>query len=486
MPTKNVPKLLGTTAALFFFGMFFGNLILVSMSLIPLSFVLIGLAVVQPKQIEVRRASQKGSALVNEVIENRIDVEIKDGLGMVVLADELPEEFELVSGSNFRVVWKGRGVKREQIVYSVRCSKRGVYDLAGVRWESRHPLGLRQTEFSAGAGQRIVVRPRLLDVRKVRSSATASRIPFPSPAVAKIGPVTMDFREIRPYFRGDPFKFINWKATARIARRGRFLPVVNDYEREGMKIVWILLDRSSTMTVGPSVSNVFEHALGAVNGLAYYYLRRGCRVGLCVYNGGRTVLYPDAENRQHYRIMREILRLKPEEIEPECKEIPETEPEWPEEEHGAPYEEKVIKQMRGDFEKEAPEELKEAVGPPSEAAKAKGLREGVKACRGYAPGGRPLFIIVTRFTGTNAAPLLDGVKEIVRLTGTAGPRLPIMVVNVSGYGLAARSEDESVAGAALHAECVLRSKKFRVRMAWVDWDPTRESFTNAMLRQVVG
>lgn len=109
----------------------------------------------------------------------------------------------------------------------------------------------------------------------------------------------------------------------------------------------------------------------------------------------------------------------------------------------------------------------------------------MRACRGYAPGCRPLFIVVTRFGRENAAPLLDGVKEMARLAGTAGPRLPVMVVNVSGYGLAARSEEEKVAGGVLWAECILASKRFRGRVTWVDWDPTRVSFTSALLAQVV-
>lgn len=435
MPTRTVYKLLGSSAALFLAGMFFANLILLCMALGPLLFTLVGLAVTQPAGIEMRRVAHKNSALVNEVVENRVEVEVRGGLGTVVFADGLPEEFELVSGSNFKVIWKGFGVKRGQIVYSVRCTKRGVYDFAGVRWESKHPLGLRQTEFGAREGRRMVVRPRLLDVRKVRSSAAASKIPFPSAAVTRMGPVTMDFRELRPYSYGDPFKFINWKATARSIHRGRSLPVVNDYEREGMKVVWLFLDRSFAMTVGPSVTNVFEHAVEAANGLAYYYLKRGCRVGFCVYNGGVSLLYPDAGNRQYHRILGEALRLKPEETEEEGREA--------------------------------------------------SLRDAVRSCRGYASGCRPLFIVVTRFTKENAEMLLDGIKEMAKIAGTAAPRLPVIVVNVSGYGLAARSENEKVAGGVLWAECILTSRKFRGKVAWVDWDPVRGSFTNALLGQVV-
>jgi uncharacterized protein (DUF58 family) len=534
---RTVYELLGSSAALFLPGMYFGNMILVCMGLVPLFFAFVGLAVTQPRGIEVRRATGKEGVLVGEVVESRVDIEVRGGVGPVVVADELPEEFELVSGSNFKVVWKWLKPKKEQIAYSAKCTKRGIYGLAGVRWESRHPLWLRQAESGVCAGRRLVVRPRLFDVRKVRSVAAASKIPFPSAAVTKVGPVTMDFRELRQYSHGDPFKFINWKATARTFRRGRHLPAVNDYEREGMKIVWIFLDRSSTMTVGPSVASVFEHAAAAVNGLAYYYLRRGCRVGLCSYDGGVAVLYPDAGNRQYHRILQEVLRMKPEVPavgspghlealfkegqqavaceenlrqtlrltrawkglgkDPRGKFREELKDLWEEEYRDkfpatadllarprAELEGELIV-IRGEFEFKFPtlaSMLKEFGGRL--VATRAGLKEAVRACRGYVAGSRPLFVVVTRFERENAGPLLEGIKKMARLARTAGPRLPVMVVNVSGYGLAARTEDEKTAGGVLWAECVLASKRFRARVAWVDWDPTRAGFTSALLAQV--
>jgi uncharacterized protein (DUF58 family) len=464
LPARTINKLLGSSALLFLPGMFLGNLVLISMALVPLSFALFGLVIVQPKDIEIRRITRKEEVLVGDEVENRIQVEVKDGMGMVVLADDLPEEFELVSGSNFKVIWKGPKAVRDQIVYRVRCVKRGTFKLRGVRWESRHPLRLRRTEFGRHGERTIVVKPKLLDVGKVRSFATASKIPYPSAAAARIGPVTMDFKELRPYAYGDPYKFINWKATARSVQRGRAAPIVNDYEREGMKVVWIFLDSSATMTVGPSVTNVFEHALEAVHGLAYYYLKRGCRVGLCVYNGKMSLLYPDAGNRQYQRILREILALKPEETR---KEESTTRAE-------APPAPPRVSDQRG-----AGAGAQEPTEPPTT------LRDAVSACRKYAPSCKPLFVVVTRFTKRDAGRLLQGVKAMARSTGIVGPRMPVMVVNVSGYQLAARSDDERAAGEILWMECILSSKKFRGRITWVDWDPTQMSFTNALLQQVV-
>ena len=71
-----------------------------------------------------------------------------------------------------------------------------------------------------------------------------SRIPMPQGALASMGMTTNDFKEIRSYYPGDPFKSINWKATSRNLIRGEIWPVVNEFQKEGKRLsgyFWILL-----------------------------------------------------------------------------------------------------------------------------------------------------------------------------------------------------------------------------------------------------
>ena len=119
-----------------------------------------------------------------------------------------------------------------------------------------------------------------------------------------MGIITTDFREIRDYLPGDPYRSINWKATARRAVQYRdSFPKVNEFEREGKKIVWIFLDKSAEMSLGPMIKNPFEYAIQAAACLARFYLERDCKVGLCIYSarGAEKIVFPDVGGRQYYK-----------------------------------------------------------------------------------------------------------------------------------------------------------------------------------------
>jgi len=47
--------------------------------------------------------------------------------------------------------------------------------------------------------------------------------------------------------------------------RGSIWPVVNEFEKEGKKSVWIFLDTSKIMSFGSNIKNVKEYSVEAVN-----------------------------------------------------------------------------------------------------------------------------------------------------------------------------------------------------------------------------
>jgi len=84
-------------------------------------------------------------------------------------------------------------------------------------------------------------------------------------------------------------------------------PKVNEFEREGKKVVWIFLDRSASMALGPITKSALEYAIEAATGLSCFYLERDCKVGLCMFNGAEKIVFPDVGRKQYYRILREAV-----------------------------------------------------------------------------------------------------------------------------------------------------------------------------------
>lgn len=309
--SKEASQLLTWFTVLFLFGLFLANPAMLYASLIPIFIYLVGVSTPLPK-VEVKRIGLTGSAWVGETKEIRVMGQIKGGIGTVIIYDDLPKHFELVEGSNYKVFWKGFREKTFCFSYQVRCTKRGNYYFRGVDWESRHVLGLRVPKRGSSEElSQLTVRPKVFTFRRLRILQNRAYVMYPMESVIKVGPRSTDFREIRDYFPGDPFKVINWKASARFWARGKVNPLVNEYEREGKQSVWIFLDAHPEMSIGTFVENSFEHAIKVAGGVAYHFLTRGFRLGMYVYNDLGRMFYPDTGKKQFYRIFEELLKLKP-------------------------------------------------------------------------------------------------------------------------------------------------------------------------------
>jgi len=433
MLSKETTKLVSLFIVIFLIGLALGNSIILSMSLIPLFTVLVGLLFRRPDNVEIKEVQRKGPSWVGEVDTLSFDVVIKDGIGVVAVAQQLPVNFQVLEGNNFGIYWKGRGEKSFSLSCKVKCSKRGSYSMPPAQWEAQHPLGLVPTKRqSSGTKVEMTVSPKILNVKRIRGMPGIASTPFPEIDIAKIGLATTDFREIRKYVYGDPIKAINWKATARQARRGIIWPLVNEYEAEGKKTLWIFLDGSIYMNVGTVTESVFERAVEAADAVAFYFLDRGYRVGMYIYNDGGRLFYPDAGRKQFYRLTRELVGLK---TAPRFDELP----------------------------------------------------EAVEKCRRYILGYKPLCVIVTRLDSRYSGLVVEGTKKIRALRSRwRRAKLPVMVVSIAGYeAIGRKNEYEDNAAAILYLETrpVVESLR-RLGASILEWNPRTEGFATALLKQV--
>lgn len=436
MYTKVFLETLTSFVAFFVAGLLLSTPILVYVGLVPLFFAILGIVLNQPKTVIFDRGEHKTESFTGDVIEVAIDVTIKDGLGPVIIGDELPPHFELVEGNNFKVIWKGMSEKKDNVNYKVRCTKRGIYTLEHLNWESNHILNFKETiRGESDQKQTLTVRPRTLDIRRIRNLKTIAKLPIPLGAMNKTGMSTTDFQEIRKYTFGDTFRSINWKATARRANNLSWEPYVNEYEKEGKKVVWLFIDGSKAMgQLGTTISNPFEYALLAANDLAHYYLERNCRVGFYLFNKKSRLLYPDIGRSQQYKISRELLTMTMDNEEP--------------------------------------------------------LRKAVEKCRKYMIGSNPLCIVITtlaeRMNSDELSNIIEGVKEIAKYSKKQTRNFPpILLINVLGYYFIANSPEKRMAADILQSEETPIKRKLRKSGTIViDWDPTEEKLMTVLLKEV--
>ena len=114
----------------------------------------------------------------------------------------------------------------------------------------------------------------------------------------------LDFAGLRAYQEEDDARHIDWNATARLGE-----PQVRQFTEDRELTVWLVLDRSASMTVGPPGRGKQDVLAELALVLARLFGRGGNRVGVVLHDGAATKVVPPGTGRAHaLRIGHEIGR----------------------------------------------------------------------------------------------------------------------------------------------------------------------------------
>lgn len=403
-------------------------------SFIPLFIYFMGVFVASP-EVQIEKSDLPSSARLGEIVEAKIAGKITGGPGAVVIYDEVPETFQLVEGSNYEVVPKGFGEKTFSFSYKILCTKCGTYRL-GVGWEARHIFGLTQSHVSIEETGQLRVFPISPKIRKMKLPLRMTQRIRPSEGLAKIGPISTDFKEIRNYVYGDPFKIINWKASARAAGRGKQYPLVNEYEREGKLSLWLFLDAHADLRIGTSFENALEYCIRAAYSISYYFLNKGYSLGMYIYNHQGETVHSDTGKKQFIRVASNILRLTPP---------------------------KAGLQVFWD------------------EGFSKALERNQKQLISQSPG----IVIITHVTQSNWRDLLNGLRRVL-VYQRRRRQASVMLINILPYNVMPKVNDLEIFAAKM-LDVASRSFSNRLRSLGVtvlDWDPRKESMEFTLLRSI--
>jgi len=273
---------------------------LVALSFFPLIFLLLPYI---PCKVHPLNSFVEGGKYVNKSFQVKINL-IARGFGLIKVQHPLPEFFEIVKGSNTIQTFVF-GKKLIHISYTAIPSKRGIYELNKIKYQTENPLMTGKKLYGeVNVDAHLEVKQRIQKILKVGNIRGIAKSPSPDIDISRIGVPGTDFREIKEYTPGDAMKFVNWKATAR-----KNSLMVNKYEVEGEKAVWIFLDANRYMGYGTEIKNFLEAAIEAANSLTYYFTSKGYRVGMYIVGHGLSI-YPDTGKRQFRRISDELLKIE--------------------------------------------------------------------------------------------------------------------------------------------------------------------------------
>lgn len=418
----------GIAIAFLMIGMVFGNIIMVYVAMVPFLFLLFSMAYPAMGGLKLARKSRIIKSRLNETVTISTTYTMDSGTGIYAVADPLPEHVGLVSGTNFHVFWNKRKAPI-QVSYDVSCTKRGIYTIGPAKIECFHHSGMDQplTKLDADS-TRLIVDPERQNIKKLRDPKLLSSMPVPVGAVSKLGMRTTDFTEIRRYQPGDPYRTINWKATARFQMTADAVPYVNEYEKEGKKTIFIFVDAGAWAGSGPEAEHVFDHMAQAATGIASFYLERNMRVGVYVYNHGKLIV-PDGGKRQESRIVRDLFEIR----------------------------------------------------ASSSQDSNNGLKMAVKECSGHLFGITPMFIVLTMAGRKNTPDIIEGIKSMRKYSPAA--KLPkVTLLHIKGYNLEAKGELQEAGASVLEFDSMRYVRAIKKCGALVvPWDPKTMNLNQLMM-----
>lgn len=238
-------------------------------------------------------------------------IELGSGWGTAFVHFPMPKGTVLQTGNNLRVL--------PLLPWPRRISSR-VEAVAGARGEFLVPQPSMKVvsvwgNFTRTAGPsatpfKLAVRPRHHLIKRFRELRTLGRTPLPDNSIAFTGVRSDSFKELREYRPGDRARRVNWRASAKaLSSDLPRLPLVNEYEVEGKKVVWVFVDGSSHAAVGTSDENAFEYFLDATLSIASYFISRGYKVGASIFASG-VLVRSDSGSGHIAKLMREFVRAE--------------------------------------------------------------------------------------------------------------------------------------------------------------------------------
>lgn len=207
--------------------------------------------------------------------KNKVDIEIISNYNFpitIFIIDELPHQFN----KNLEMpIITIKANSNHVIEYQLRPTKRGEYNFGDILAFVQSPLNLVQRKFSFPANCNIQVYPSYLQLKQFSLHAISNKLnQTGSKQLRKLGNST-EFEQIKEYVRGDDFRTINWKASARKASL-----MVNTYVDEKSQQVYCLIDKSRTMKMPFDGMTLLDYAINASLVLTNVALQKQDKAGL--------------------------------------------------------------------------------------------------------------------------------------------------------------------------------------------------------------
>jgi uncharacterized protein (DUF58 family) len=248
---------------------------------------------------------------------NKVIIRLQNKYGFPVhtsIIDELPVQFQ--DRKWLRKVTIGRDASFA-LEYLLTPTSRGEYIFNDINVFVHAPLRLVKRRYVFTAEQMVKVYPSYIQMRRYQLLAVSNRLQEAGvKKIRKIGQ-SMEFEQIKEYVRGDDYRTINWKATAR--KDGL---MVNNYTDERSQQIYCLVNKGRVMKMPFNGLTLLDHAVNASLVLSNVALVKQDKAGIITFEKNLdTFLVADKKSTQMNLILETLYRQKTDFLESDFEKL---------------------------------------------------------------------------------------------------------------------------------------------------------------------
>jgi uncharacterized protein (DUF58 family) len=232
----------------------------------------------------------------------------------VSIIDELPEQFQ---ERKWLRKLKIQGNSKDQLEYSLRPTSRGEYIFHNINVFAHAPLQLVKRRYIFPAEHIVKVYPSYVQMRRYQLLAVSNRLQEVGvKRIRKIGH-SMEFEQIKEYVRGDDYRTINWKATAR--KDGL---MVNNYTDERSQQIYCLINKGRVMKMPFAGLTLLDYAINAALVLSNVALVKQDKAGIITFEKNiDAFLQADKKPTQMNLVLETLYKQKTDYLEPDMEKL---------------------------------------------------------------------------------------------------------------------------------------------------------------------
>ncbi len=210
---------------------------------------------------------------------NPVPITVKNQYGfkaVIDVIDELPIQFQK---RDFSYKTELNPKQTHDFEYLVRPVDRGEYYFGHLNIYVSSILKIIKRKYQFQNRQMVMVYPSIIQMQKYDFLAISNKLSeIGLKKIRRIGH-TSEFEQIKEYVRGDDFRTVNWKATAKHAQL-----MVNQYQDEKSQPIYSIIDSGRVMKMPFNGLKLLDYAINSTLAFSNVALKKHDKVGMITFS----------------------------------------------------------------------------------------------------------------------------------------------------------------------------------------------------------